>query len=350
MKPTTTLVPRAASPQAALAKLKPTIDAARAFRSAAKSPATRRAYASAWKLFVEWCDAHAFASLPAPPEVLCLYLTHMAATLKRKVSTIEQARAAISVAHQFAKVTNPSLSIEVKETMKGIRRTVGVAKKKKTPVLMEDMLAMLAATPSTGVDALMGRRDRALLAIGFTGAFRRSELVAIDIEHLTFEDEGVVVFVPRSKTDQEGEGRYVGIPRAAPAVLSDATTDNIKEVLTCPVMALEAWLEILPRFGVENGAVFRAVRGQRIGATRLTGESAAEIVKKYANLIGLDPKNFGGHSLRSGFATQSIMDGKQEADIMRQTGHKSVQVFRGYVRRASVFQNNAAKGVWRVGR
>jgi len=182
-----------------------------------------------------------------------------------------------------------------------------------------------------------------LLAIGFTGAFRRSELVAINIEHLIFEEEGVVVFVPRSKTDQEGVGRHVGIPYAAQD--------------PCPVRLLRTWIARLNHCGITEGPVFRRVHRARDGHTlgdglalgdkALTGESAAEVVKKYAQMIGKDPTQFGGHSLRSGFATQSIMDEVPEAEIMRQTGHKSVVVFREYVRRASVFQGNAAKGIWK---
>src|SRR3972149_4757177 len=166
----------------------------------------------------------------------------------------------------------PSFTIDGKETMEGIRRTVGVAKNKKTPVLMEDMLAMLALCPST----IRSDRDRALLAIGFTGAFRRSELVAINIEHLIFEEEGVVVFVPRSKTDQEGVGRHVGIPYAAQD--------------PCPVRLLRTWIARLNHCGSTEGRVFRRVHRARDGHTlgdglalgdkALTGESAAEGVQK----------------------------------------------------------------------
>ena len=325
----------------ALARLGPTVDAARAFRTAAKSEATRRAYASDWRLFEAYCADHGFVSLPALPEVLCLYLTYMADTLKRRVSTIERARAAISVAHQFAYADfkkrglaceNPSFSTEAKETMKGIRRVAGIAKNKKTPVLMADMLTMLRAVD---LDTKVGVRDRALLSVGFTGAFRRAELVAIDIEHLTFEPEGVVIFVPRSKTDQEGAGRHVGIPYAP------------KDAAECPVRALEAWLQVMRTDGIVGGPCFRAVRGQTISKRALANAGVAAAVKKYAALTGKDPDLFGGHSLRSGFATQSVMDDVPEAEIMRQTGHKSIQVFRGYVQRASVFQKNAAKGVWK---
>lgn len=305
---------------------------ARDFMEAAASPATRLAYRSDWKQFSAWCRANRFGSMPAETATLVRYVTHLA-NAGKKVSTIERARAAISVAHDTAHERNPSHTPEVKRAMKGIRRTLGVAKKGKTPLLMADMLEMLAVVDTKTV---AGRRDRAILAIGFTGAFRRSELVAIEIEQLTFEEEGVVVFVPRSKTDQEGEGRHVGIPYAPP----DAST--------CPVLALETWLATLKNAGIVSGPIFRRVnKGKYVGDYGLTDMVVATIVKKHALAAGKDPKQFAGHSLRSGFATQSVMDDVPEAEIMRQTGHKSVTVFRSYVRRASVFQKNAAKGVWK---
>lgn len=319
-----------------LESLKPSIEAARAFREAAKSEATRRAYASDWRLFSEWCSERGFVSMPAAPEVLCLYLTEMATKLGRKVSTIERARAAISVAHQFSGESgkNPSLSVAVKETMRGIRRRVGAAKRKKTPVLMADMVRMLDATSEGGGRGdVKAARDRALLAVGFTGAFRRAELVAICIEHLSFEEEGVVVHVPRSKTDQEGTGRDVGLQREPGAKY-------------CPVGLLEVWLAVLRAHGVETGAVFRAIRSKR-PSKPLASEAVASIVKEYAEKIGRNPDDFAGHSLRRGFITQAVRDGRTEHAIMQQTGHKSVQVMRGYIERGSVFRNNAAKGLWK---
>jgi integrase len=176
-------------------------------------------------------------------------------------------------------------------------------------------------------DTAIGARDRALLLLGFAGAFRRSELVALDIDDVQITREGMIVTIRRSKTDQEGAGQKVGIPRG-------------RHPGTCPVKALAAWLGLA---GIEAGAIFRPItRHGLIQPGRLTDRSVARIVQRTAEAAGLDPSQFAGHSLRAGLATSAAMAGAEERDIMRQTRHKSVVVARRYIRDGSLFRNNAA--------
>ena len=324
------------------------IETARDFMGEASAPATRRAYAADWRAFVAWGAGFGFGVLPASAATLVLYLSHLAASGK-KVSTIVRAKAAISVAHDVANENNLTHAPEVRRAMKGIRRTIGSAPSKKKALLGDDIQHMIsqvlhgtrkdptgtnktAETAETGSNgtgsntSVRSFRDAALLAVGFAGGFRRSELVAIRVEHLDFQPQGVIVFIPKSKTDQEGVGRRIGIPHRA------------------TVKLLKPWLH---RAKIENGPVFRAVRADdTVGTAGLSADAVAEIIKKRVGSIGLDPRLFAGHSLRRGFITTTVRQGKNERDIMRQTGHKSTSVFRGYVEEAGVFIDNAADELW----
>jgi integrase len=182
---------------------------------------------------------------------------------------------------------------------------------------------MLRMTP----DNLRGIRDRALLLVGFAGAFRRSELVALDVADVALTPEGLLLTLRRSKTDQEGAGRQVAIPFGSRAE-------------TCPVRALRAWLDAT---AITEGPVFRWVHGRRsVSSMRLTGQSIALVVKKYAAAAGLNVADFSGHSLRAGFVTSAARAGEPERRIMRQTGHKSIEMVLRYVRQANAFTDNAA--------
>ena len=174
---------------------------------------------------------------------------------------------------------------------------------------------------------LIGARDQALILLGFAGAFRRSELVALDVEDLTFNDGGVVALLRRSKTDQVSEGRKVGIPYGS-------------NPETCPVRVLKSWLEAS---SIEAGAVFRSVnRHGQVKPGRLSGIDVARIVKKLAERAGLDATKYAGHSLRAGHATSAAIAGASERSIMNQTGHRSVQMVRRYIRDGSLFRDNSA--------
>ncbi len=210
--------------------------------------------------------------------------------------------------------------------MKGIRRVKGTAQEGKAPTLTADIRAMVTALSSSPI----GMRDRALLLLGFAGAFRRSEIVALDVADLQFNRQGVVVTLRRSKTDQEGQGRAVGIPHGAHGA-------------TCPVKALRAWLKAA---AIDEGPIFRPVnRHGHIAPARLSAGAVAEIVKRCAQAAGLDPANYAGHSLRAGLATSAAAAGVSERAIMAQTGHRSVAIARRYIREGSLFRENAAGAV-----
>jgi integrase len=207
--------------------------------------------------------------------------------------------------------------------MKGIRRTLGTAPQQKAPTLTADIRAMVDATDS----GLIGVRDRALILLGFAGAFRRSELVSLDLTDLEFGRDGLTVNLRRSKTDQEGQGRKVGIPYGS-------------NPETCPVRTVQAWIE---QAGITDGAAFRSVnRHGHVQPGRLLGADVARIVKKLAESAVLDPAKYAGHSLRAGHATAAAIAGASERSIMNQTGHRSVQMVRRYIRDGNLFRENSA--------
>lgn len=300
------------------------VDGARAFAAASKATRTRDAYRGAFGAFVAWCDAQGLCALPAAPDTVALFLTSRAQE-GRKVATLEQALAAVAQAHKAAGLDSPRGAAVVREVMRGIRRTLGVAPTQKAPAVASDVRAMVAALP----DGLLGQRDRALLLLGFAGAFRRSELVGLDVEDVAFGEDGATVTLRRSKTDQEGEGRKVGIPFGSSPAL-------------CPVRALRAWLDAAQ---ITEGPIFREVTRHGHVRARLTGHAIARVVKRSALAAGLDPARFSGHSLRAGLATAAAKAGKSERAIMAQTGHRSVTMVRRYIRDASLFADNAAAGL-----
>lgn len=300
-------------------------EAARKYVAAATSENTRRAYRQQWAAFVKWCEAGRYNPLPASPEVLALYLSSLAQR-GLKVATIEQASAAIASAHRMKNHPSPREGAAARSAMRGIRRTLGVAPREASPVLAGHLRDMLAALPAS----LVGIRDRALLLVGFAGAFRRSELVGLTVADVEFQTEGLAVTLRRSKTDQEGVGRVVALPYSG-------TPD------ACPVRALKAWLEASR---ITTGPVFREVsRHGFVSPAALTGRSVARIVKRTAGAAGLAPELYSGHSLRAGFVTQAKLKRKDESAIMRQTGHKSVTMLRRYERRAELWTDNAAAGL-----
>jgi integrase len=286
-----------------------------------RAEATRRAYASDWQHFSTWCRAHSLPDLPAAPGSLMLYLGELAGAGK-KISTLTRRVAAIAQVHRTAGFESPSDSRGVRELLSGIRRTHGSASRGKEALLSDDLRAMLKPLGSSLRDV----RDRALLLVGFAGAFRRSELVGILREDVAFVAEGLVIQLRRTKTDPEGQGREVALPRGG-------------RRQTCPVAALEDWFG---RSGISEGAVFRGVsRHGNLAAQALTPTAVALIVKERAFAAGLDPAVYSGHSLRAGFATSAALGGAPEWAIMKQTGHRSRTMLDRYVRVASRFRSNA---------
>jgi len=316
----TELVPLSSVPSE-LVTLPQLADATRAYIDDAQAPATRRAYQSDWRDFTAWCDARALTFLPAEAATVALYASDLAP--RRKYATIQRRISSISQAHQAAGLESPTRSLLVRKALAGIRRTHGTAQTGKAPAVVEDLRRMV----DTLSDTLAGLRDRALLLVGFAGAFRRSELVSLDVSDVVFERGGLVITLRRSKTDQEGAGTKKGLPYGS-------NPD------TCPVRALKDWLAAAP---ITEGPIFRPIdRHGNLGASRLSDRAVAEIVKRTAAAAGLDAATYSGHSLRAGLATAAAQAGVAERVIMQQTGHKSERMVRKYIRDGSLFRENAA--------
>ena len=303
------------------------IEKARAYIHAAKSPATLRAYRTDFEDFTRFCQEHHLAHLPATPTTVALYIADRAGSLRS--ATITRRLTSITKAHQAAGFeASPASShhFVVSETLKGIRRSIGTAQEGKAPLLTSDIRRIVGSCPET----LLGLRDRALILVGFAGAFRRSELAAIDLAHLSFTQDGLVIDLCRSKTDQEAAGRKVGIPFG-------------KDDATCPVRVLRRWLA---ESSITSGAVFRGVtRHGKLSRRGLHKDCVGWIVKRAASRASLKPEQLGGHSLRAGCVTQAAMNGVSEPDIMRQTGHKSAEMLARYIRIGEIFTRNAAAGL-----
>jgi len=300
------------------------LDAAADLARAEKAASTRRAYRADFMAFEAWCARRKVAALPADPGNVAAFL---AAAVDRgsKPSTIGRRLAAIRYAHKLAGLPTPTDDERVRATMRGIRRTLGAAPLKKSPATAERVIAMTTMGKAPGLIAL---RDRALLLLGFAGAFRRSELVALDVSDIEETAEGLRVTIRRAKTDQEGHGAKIAIVRGSVA---------------CPVAALKAWRDA---GGISEGAVFRPIRkGGNVQNERLTDRSVANIVKAHAARVGLDPSSFSGHSLRAGFLTLAAKRGANLFKMMETSRHKSVDTLRGYVRDAELFRDHAGAGL-----
>ena len=296
------------------------------YAAAATSDNTRPGYHSDWRTFGAWCDRCDVEALPAIPETVALYLA-VRAEAGVVPATIQRSLAAIAKAHRVAGHPSPRDAESVRAVLRGIGRTHGVAQTGVDPVCVDELRAMVAALD---VDTLAGLRDRALLLLGFAGAFRRSELVALEVADLAFCGDGLTVTLRRSKVDQEGEGEAVGLPYGAHAA-------------TCPVRTVRGWLDAA---GIGDGPLFRSVdRHGNVGSQAMAGRSVALIVKRAAEGAGLDPAGFSGHSLRAGLATSAAQAGKSERTIMRQGRWRSVTTARRYIRDADLYRDNAAAGI-----
>ncbi len=320
-----------------------------AYIGAARAPNTVRGYESDWRHFAGWCAQHHAPSLPADPRLVALYLTSLAEGRRergvwierpRRVTTLDRRLSAIRHFHRTAGHELDTHDPVLRDTWRGIRRTLGVATRGKTPTVTEFLRAMVDTLPMSPA----GVRDRALLLVGFAGAFRRSELVAIDHAHCARHPDGIIITIPFSKTDQEGRAEEVGLPHGA-------------HPETCPVRALTDWLSLA---GITEGPVFRPItRHSHIAPTRLTDRGVALVIKRAvaaardaalargnsALADSMDPARYAGHSLRVGFITSAAAAGVSEGDIMRQSRHKHGDTLRKYIRHATVFRQNAAAKV-----
>jgi len=283
---------------------------------------TMRAYRAAWRAFAAWCEAEGRPALPADALAVADYLAH--AAQKRKPSTLAVHVAAIRAAHKAAGHPDPTADERARAVLRGIRRVHGQPPAQREPLTLDDLRAMLR----TCGDDLAGLRDKALLLVGFAAALRRSELVALDVEHIRLN--GVLrITLTRSKTDQEGQGTHKTIPRLADPEL-------------CPVRALRAWLDAA---GIASGPVFRSVnRWGKLGR-RLSPYDVVRIVKRRAEAAGLDARMLAGHSLRAGFATQAALAGLDPIAIAEVTGHRNLNTLRRYIRAAGRVQADAISRV-----
>lgn len=307
-----------AAPLVATAELEELDPAVREYVRSAIADNTRRAYQSDLRHFIAWGG-----SLPATDRMIAKYLADHATALS--MATLARRLVAIGKAHTIQGLPSPVRSELVRLTFRGIRHRHGRRQRQTTPVLRQDLLLMVGQLG----DSLRDQRDRALLLIGFAGAFRRSELVAINFTDIDRVPEGVVVTLRRTKTDQEGRGRQVGIPHG--------------KGLVCPVRSLNDWLRAA---GITDGPIFRSVdRHGSVGARALSGEAVALIVKERAGAVGLDPKRYAGHSLRAGLATSAACSGVASWKIRDQTGHVSDAMLSRYIRETSLFVDNAAGAV-----
>jgi site-specific recombinase XerD len=297
------------------------LDQALEFARRSKAENTLRGYRTDWRDFCQWCEGQGLRPLPAFPEAVAAYIAECASRLK--VGSIQRRLNAIAEAHKAMGAESPTGAGIVRATLKGIRRTLGTAAAQKAAAITADIVAMVEATDAGLIDL----RDRALVLLGFAGAFRRSELVGLDVADLAFDRGGLTVTLRRSKTDQDGAGRKIGIPYGS-------NPD------TCPVRIVQAWLQ---QAAISEGAVFRSLnRHGRVQAGRLSPADVARVVKKLAQRAGLDPAKYAGHSLRAGHATAAAIAGASERSIMAQTGHRSVQMVRRYIRDGSLFRENSA--------
>ena len=290
-----------------------------------KANNTIRAYKSDFNDFGLFCAQNGFKSLPSEPKIISLYLTHLS-TKEVKMSTLKRRLVSIGVIHKlkghYLDTKHPSII----ENIMGIKRRKGSFQKGKKPILINDLKLLINVIDKVNKEKIMRARDRSIILIGFSGGFRRNEIVSLDFDDLDFVSEGLKINLKRSKTDQYGEGSVKGIPYF----------DNSQY---CPVLSVKKWIEIS---NIDSGPLFRRFsKGSKLTDNRLTDQTVALLIKKYLNLAGIDSKNYSGHSLRSGFATSAAESGAEERSIMAMTGHKSTQMVRRYIREANLFKNNA---------
>ena len=290
-----------------------------------KSDNTLRAYKSDFKDFGLFCAKNGFKLLPSEPKVISLYLTHLS-TKDIKMSTLKRRLVSIGVIHKlkghYLDTKHPSII----ENIMGIKRRKGSSQKGKKPILISNLKMLIKAIDKQKNDEIKKLRDRTIILIGFSGGFRRNEIVSLNFDDLEFMPEGLKITLRRSKTDQYGEGLLKGLPYF-----------NNPEY--CPVLSIKKWLDFSK---INTGPLFRRFnKGSKLSEKRLTDQTVALLIKRYLELAGIDNKNFSGHSLRSGFATSAAESGAEERSIMAITGHKSTEMVRRYIKEANLFNNNA---------
>ena len=290
-----------------------------------KAENTVRAYKSDFNDFSLFCSKNGFKSIPSEPKIVSLYLTHLS-TKEVKMSTLKRRLVSIGIIHKlkghYLDTKHPSII----ENIMGIKRRKGSIQTGKKPLLISNLKQIIKVIDEKNKEEIKKFRDRSILLIGFSGGFRRNEIVSLDFSDLDFVTEGVKINLRKSKTDQYGEGSVKGIPYF----------DNTQY---CPVTSIKKWIEIS---NINSGPLFRRfTKGSKLSDNRLTDQTVALIIKKYLELAGVESKNYSGHSLRSGFATSAAEAGAEERSIMEMTGHKSTEMVRRYIKEANLFKNNA---------
>lgn len=295
-----------------------------------KAENTIDAYESDWNDFVDWCQYNHMDYFPATPATVVNYINDLADYAK--ANTISRRISAISENYNAAgHIENPCTSPLVKNALRGIRRLKGTFQQGKTPILLEDLEDIWEAMKDLDIPDIQKMRDKAILLIGFMGAFRRSEIAALTVDNLHFSNQGLEIFVASSKADQEGQGAIVAIPH-----VDNPDYDAVQ--------ALKNWLDYAK---ITEGPVFRGfTKTSSLRKTAISDKAIAEIVKKYVALIGLDPAMYGAHSLRHGFATTAASYGVEERNIMRQTRHHSVNMVRRYINEANKFVDNPISSIF----
>ena len=290
-----------------------------------KANNTVRAYKSDFNDFGIFCARNGFKSLPSNPKIVSLYLTHLS-TKEAKMSTLKRRLVSIGVIHKlkghYLDTKHPSII----ENIMGIKRRKGSIQKAKKPILINSLKLIIDAIDQQNKQEIKKFRDRSIILIGFSGGFRRNEIVSLDYDDLDFVPEGLKINIKRSKTDQFGEGFTKALP-------------YFDSSQYCPVISLKNWLDISK---ITSGPIFRRfLKGSKLSENRLTDQTVAILIKEYLNLAGINSKNYSGHSLRSGFATSAAESGVEERNIMAMTGHKSTEMVRRYIKEANLFKNNA---------
>ena len=290
-----------------------------------KASNTVRAYKSDFNDFSIFCVQNGFKYLPSEPKIVSLYLTHLS-TKDAKMSTLKRRLVSIGIIHKLKGHYLDTKHPAIIENIMGIKRRKGSVQKGKKPILISSLKKIINVIDQQDKEQIKKFRDRSIILIGFSGGFRRNEIVSLDCDDLDFVAEGLKINIKRSKTDQFGEGFTKALP-------------YFENSQYCPVVSLKKWIEISK---ITSGPVFRRfIKGSKLSVNRLTDQTVALLIKEYLNLAGIDSKNYSGHSLRSGFATSAAESGVEERSIMAMTGHKSTEMVRRYIKDANLFKNNA---------
>ena len=290
-----------------------------------KANNTVRAYKSDFKDFSLFCAQNGFKSLPSEPKIVSIYLTYLS-TKNVKISTLKRRLVSIGVIHKLKGYYLDTKHPSIIENIMGIKRRKGSIQIGKKPLLINILKQIINVIDREKNDEIKIIRDRSIILVGFSGGFRRNEIVSLDYEDLDFLEEGLKIRLKRSKTDQFGESFVKGLPYF----------DNSEY---CPVVSIRNWIKISK---INSGPLFRRfIKGSKLSDNRLSDQTVALLLKNYLKIAGIESSNYSGHSLRSGFATSAAESGAEERSIMAMTGHKSTEMVRRYIKEANLFKNNA---------